>query len=76
MQDAPRVAFLVITDVVVIAILIMLLSSCVVTPSRHQNPNGGFFDMNIGSTDKVSPAPTAVASGAMPSTPSGRALVA
>jgi hypothetical protein len=48
MRDIPRVSFLVITNIVVIAALIMLLSSCVVTPSRYQHPNGDFFVMNVG----------------------------
>jgi hypothetical protein len=64
MWDTPRVAFLVITDVVVVALLIMLMSGCVVTPSRYQERNGDFI-LNIGSTDKVLPAPAA-----MPSAPS------
>ena len=54
MLDALRVAFLVLTDVVVVALLIMLLSGCVATPSRDQDRNGDFI-MNIGSRDKVSP---------------------
>ena len=75
MQDAPRLAFLVITDVVVVALLIMLLSSCVSTPSRYRERNGDFI-MNIGSTDKVSPVPAAIASGTKLSALSaGRALV-
>ena len=61
MQDIPRTAFLVITDVVVVALLIMLLSGCVATPSRYQDRNGDFI-MNIGSRDKVSPAAAAMAS--------------
>jgi hypothetical protein len=48
MRDIPGVSFLVITNVVVIALLIMLLSGCVVTPSRYQHPNGDFFLMSIG----------------------------
>ena len=56
MQDIPRTAFLVITDVVVVALLIMLFSGCVATPSRYQDRNGDFI-MNIGSRDKVSPVP-------------------
>ena len=62
MLDALRVAFLVLTDVVVVALLIMLAllivlsSGCVVTPSRYQDRNGDFI-MNIGSRDKVSPVP-------------------
>ena len=60
MLDALRVAFLVLTDVVVVALLIVLamlivlLSGCVATPSRYQDRNGDFI-MNIGSGDKVSP---------------------
>lgn len=75
MWDTPRVAFLVITDVVVVALLIMLLSGCVATPSRYRDRNGDFI-MNIGSTDKVSPGPAAMAGANVPSTPSvGRAVV-
>ena len=76
MQDTPRLAFLVITDVVVVALLIMLLSSCVSTPSRYRERNGDFI-MNIGSTqDTVSPVPAAIASGTKLSALSaGRALV-
>lgn len=61
MQDTPRVAFLTITDVVVPAVLILLLSGCVATPSRYRDRQGDFI-MNIGSGDKVSPAPAAMAS--------------
>jgi len=66
MQDIPRMAFLVITDVVVAALLIMLLGGCVTTPSRYQDRNGDFI-MNIGSTNKVSPV---LASATMPIAPS------
>jgi hypothetical protein len=66
MHDTPRVAFLTITDVVVLALLIMLLSGCVATPSRYQNRQGDFI-VNIGSGDKVSPAS---ASATMPRAPS------
>ena len=69
MWDTARVAFLVITDAVVVALLIMLLSGCVATPSRYRDRNGDFI-MNIGSTDKVSPAPAAMAGGTVPSAPS------
>jgi len=48
MRDIPGVSFLVITNIIVIGLLIMLLSSCAVTPSKYQNPNGDFFAMNIG----------------------------
>ena len=48
MRDIPGVSFLIITNVVVIGLLIMLLSGCVVTPSRYEHPNGDFFVMNIG----------------------------
>ena len=65
MQDTPRVAFLTITDVVVLSLLIMLLSGCVATPSRFQDRNGDFI-MNIRPRDKVSPAPVAVASAPQP----------
>jgi hypothetical protein len=61
MWDAPRVASLVITDGVAVALLIILLSGCVATPSRYRDRNGDFI-MNIGSGDKVSPAPTAMPS--------------
>jgi len=68
MRDTPRVAFLTITDVVVLAPLIMLLSGCVTTPSRYQDRQGDFI-MNIGSGGKVSPAPAAMASAPMLSAP-------
>ena len=48
MRDIPGVSFLVITNIIVIGLLIMLLSSCAVTPSKYQHPNGDFFAMNIG----------------------------
>lgn len=66
MQDTPRV----LTDVVIIALLIMLMSGCVSTPSRYRERNGDFI-MNIGARDKDSPVPAAVASRATPSAPSG-----
>ena len=73
MQDPSRVAFLVTTDVVVVALLVMLLSGCVATPSRYQDRNGDFI-MNIGLGDKLSPPPAPVASGTIASAPSaGRA---
>ena len=75
MWNTPRVAFLVITDAVVVAMLVMLMSGCVATPSRYQERNGDFIK-NIGSTGKVSPAPAAMASGTVSSAPSiGRAFV-
>ena len=66
MKDIPRVAFLLITDVVVVALLIMLLSGCVATPTSDRDRNGDFI-INIWSRDKVSPVP---ASATMPSAPS------
>ncbi len=70
MWDTPKVAFLVVTDVVVVALLIMLLSGCVATPSKYRDRNGDFI-MNIGSTDKDSPGPAPMAGANLPSTPSG-----
>jgi hypothetical protein len=71
MQDSPRVAFLVVTA----ALLMMLLSGCVATPSRYRDRNGDFI-MNIGSTDKVSPTPASIANETTQSAPSsGRVLM-
>jgi hypothetical protein len=65
MRYTPRVAFLVVTDVIVLALL--LLGGCVATPSKYQERNGDFI-MNIGST-KVSPAPAAIGTAPMLSAP-------
>jgi PBP1b-binding outer membrane lipoprotein LpoB len=74
MQNTPRAAFRVITDKAAVVLVIILLSGCVATPSRYRDHNGDFI-MNIGSRDKVSPAPAAMTSQAMPSAPSvGRTL--
>ena len=62
MRDTPRVAFLIITDVFVVALLVMLLGGCGATPRRY--PPGDYV-MNIASAaytvaaGSVSAAPTA-----------------
>jgi hypothetical protein len=70
MQDTPRVRFLVTTNEFVVALLVILLSGCVSTPSRFRERNGDFI-MNIGSAkDQVSPALVAKANGTAESTSS------
>ena len=76
MRDIPRVTFLVIADAFVLALLVMVLSSCVATPSKYRDRNGDFI-MNIGSTaDTVAKAPAANVSAAFgKASASGRDLI-
>ena len=50
MQDTPRVAFLLVMDAFVIAVLVMLLNGCVATPSRYLDRNGDFVSHIASST--------------------------
>ena len=51
MQDLPRVTFLVITDACVIALLVLVLSGCVATPSRYRDRIGDFVTNMAATSD-------------------------
>jgi len=59
MHDLPRVTFLLIANALLVAMLVMVLGGCGVTPTRYRH---GDFIMNIGS------APPSMARGAEAST--------
>ena len=42
MRDIPRLTFLFVADVFVLAVLVVMLGGCVATPSRFQDRNGDF----------------------------------
>jgi hypothetical protein len=50
MQDTPRVAFLLVMDAFVIALLVMLLNGCGAMPSRYLDRNGDFVSHIASST--------------------------
>jgi len=50
MYDVPRVTFLIVADVFLLAMLVMMLSGCTTTPANYRH---GDFIMNIGSAGPV-----------------------
>ncbi len=42
MRDLTSVAFLVVANAIVLALLVTMLGGCVATPSRYQDRNGDF----------------------------------
>ena len=55
MYDVPRVTFLIVADVFLVAMLFMMLGGCTTPPARYRH---GDFIMNIGSAEPVvAPAP-------------------
>ena len=46
MHDLPRVSFLLVTNALLVAMLVMVLGGCGATPTRYRH---GDFIMNIGS---------------------------
>jgi len=58
MYDVPRVAFLIVADVLLVAMLVMMLGGCTTPPARYRH---GDFIMNIGSAEPVvAPPPESV----------------
>ena len=58
MQDLPRLTFLVITDACVVALLVLVLSGCVATPSRYRDRIGDFVTNMAATSDSDFTAPT------------------
>jgi hypothetical protein len=56
MRDLPSVAFLVIANAIVLALLVTMLGGCVATPSRYQHRNGDFDPHIAGAGDTSLPA--------------------
>ena len=56
MYDVPRVTFLIVADVLLVAMLVMMLGGCTTPPARYRH---GDFIMNIGSADPVTVEPAA-----------------
>ena len=58
MHDLPRVAFLIVADTLLVAMLVLLLGGCVSTPAQNRYRHGDFI-MNIGSAAPVEPVAVA-----------------
>jgi len=50
MYDVPRVTFLIVADVFLVAMLVIMLGGCTTTPANYRH---GDFIMNIGSAEPV-----------------------
>jgi len=57
MHDTPRVTFLLLMDVFVVALLIMLLNGCTATGVRFQDHPHGDFVSHIAAAPDAAPAP-------------------
>ena len=50
MYDVPRVTFLIVTDVILVAMLVMMLGACTTPPARYRH---GDYIMNVGTAEPV-----------------------
>ena len=66
MYDVPRITFLIVTDVILVAMLVMMLGGCTTPPSRYRH---GDYIMNIGSAEPVVAPPTESATKVAAATP-------
>ena len=61
MHDLPRVSFLLVMNMLLVAMLVMVLGGCVSTPAQNRYRHGDFI-MNIGSAGPPIAEPLAAAS--------------
>ena len=60
MKDMPRIAFLVVTDAIVVALLTVLLIGCVVAPAKPRDRMGDFVTNMAASANPDVPEPASI----------------